>query len=66
MAVNGKEIVAIEVKTTLTVKKVQKFIDDLKMFKHYFPEYKDRVIYGGVAYLCEPEDEEAQGAATFL
>ena len=65
VAVNGKEIVAIEVKTTLTVRKVQKFIDDLKMFKHYFPEYKDRVIYGGVAYLCEPEDEEAQGAANF-
>ena len=35
------------------------------MFKHYFPEYKDRVIYGGVAYLCEPEDEEVQGAAKF-
>ena len=56
---------AVEVKTTLTVQKVQKFIDILKMFKEYFPEYRDRVVYGGVAYLCEPEDEEAKGAAKF-
>ena len=65
VAVNGKEIVAVEVKTTLTVQKVQKFIDRLKMFKEYFPEYGDRTVYGGVAYLCEPENEEAKGAAKF-
>ena len=65
VAVNGKEIVAVEVKTTLTVEKVQKFMDSLKRFKEYFPEYRDKVIYGGVAYLCEPKDEEAQSAASF-
>ena len=65
VAVNGKEVVAVEVKTTLTVRKVQKFMDSLKRFKEYFPEYGDRVVYGGVAYLCEPEDGEAKGAAEF-
>ena len=65
VAMNGKEVVAVEVKTTLTVKKVQKFIDKLKMFKEYFPEYRRSTVYGSVAYLCEPEDEEARGAAKF-
>ena len=65
VAMNGKEVVAVEVKTTLTVKKVQKFIDKLKMFKEYFPEYRHSTVYGSVAYLCEPEDEEARGAAKF-
>ena len=62
---NGKEIVTVEVKTTLTKGKVEKFIDKLKMFKKYFPEYGDKVVYGGVAFLCEPENEEARGAAKY-
>ena len=65
VAVNGKEVVAVEVKSTLTIQKVQKFIDKLKMFKEYFPEFRNRIIYGSVAYLCEPEDEEVKGAAKF-
>ena len=65
VAINGDEIVALEVKTTLTKGKVEKFIDKLKMFKKYFPEYRDKVILGGVAFLCEPEDEEARGAAEY-
>ena len=65
VAMNGKEIAAVEVKTTLTKAKVEKFIDRLKMFKKYFPEYANKVLYGGVAFLCEPEDEEARGAAEY-
>ena len=65
VAVNGKEIVAVEVKTTLTKEKVKKSIDQLKMLKKYFPEYRDKVLYGGVAFLCEPDDEEARGAAEY-
>ena len=51
VAINGEEIVAVEVKTTLTKEKVQKFIAQLKMFKKYFPEYANKVIYGAVAFL---------------
>ena len=65
MALNGEEIVAVEVKTTLTKEKVEKFIDQLKMFKKYFPEYANKVLYGGVAFLGEPENQEARGAAKY-
>ena len=65
VAMNGKEIVAVEVKTTLTVEKVEKFINSLKKFKEYFREYKDRTVYGGVAYLSEPEGEEAESAEKY-
>ena len=65
VAVNSKEIVAVEVKTTLTKEKVKKSIDHFKMFKTYFPAYADKVLYGGVAFLCEPEDKEARGAAKY-
>ena len=65
VAMNGKEIVAVEVKTTLTKEKVEKFMNKLKRFKTYFPEYRDRVVYGGVAFLCEPESEEAAHAAEY-
>ena len=62
VAVNGREIVAIEVKS---VEKVKKFIGALKRFKEYFPEYKEKIVYGGVAYLCEPENDMAESAAKF-
>ena len=65
VAINGNEIVAVEVKTTLTKQKVEKFMNKLKRFKTYFPEYRDRVVYGGVAFLCEPESEEAAHAAEY-
>ena len=65
VAINGEEIVAVEVKTTLTKEKVQKFIAQLKMFKKHFPEYANKVIYGAVAFLCEPESQDARGAAKY-
>ena len=51
VAINGREIVAVEVKTTLAREKLEKYIAQLKKFKEYFPEYEDKVIYGGVAYM---------------
>ena len=65
VAMNGKEIVTVEVKTALTKEKVEKFINKLKMFKKYFSEHRDKVLYGGVAFLCEPESEEAESAAEY-
>ncbi len=60
IAINGKEIVVAEVKTTLGKKDVDKFIKKLKVFKDYFKEYKNRKIYGCVAYL-----RENQGSAGY-
>ena len=51
IAKNGKEIVAVEVKTSLKTKDVDKFLGILKYFTQYLPEYKDNIVYGAVAYL---------------
>ena len=51
IAVNGKEIVIVEVKTTLRVKDVNHFHRKLWKAKKYMPEYKDRTIYGAMAFI---------------
>ena len=51
IAVNGEEVVVVEVKTTLTVSHVNEFIKKLEKFKKWRPEYGDRKVYGAVAYL---------------
>ncbi len=51
IARNGEEIVAVEVKSTLGVDEVNRFLETLKQFTLFFPEYKGRKIYGAVAYL---------------
>ena len=49
---NGTEVVVVEVKTTLTPKDINGFLETLKDFKNYFPRYKSETIYGVVAYLA--------------
>ena len=51
IAVNGDAIVAVEVKTTLRLEDVGHFVNKLEVFKNIFTEYKDKEIYGAVAYL---------------
>ena len=51
MARNGQELVAVEVKSTLGAKEVDHFLDVLKRFTLFFPEYRGKKIYGAVAYL---------------
>ncbi len=51
IACNGEEVVAVEVKTTLSEQDVQDFIEKLKIFKQAFPSYKDNKVYGAVAFL---------------
>ena len=51
LAVNGDEVVAVEVKTTLTPEKVSHFVSALEQFKRYFRYYGDMRVYGAVAYL---------------
>ena len=53
---NGKEIVVVEVKTTLKVKHVKYFLEDLKKFPVRVPRFKDEVVYGAVAYLRAEEE----------
>ena len=51
IAIDGAEMVVIEVKTTLNQEEAEYFVGKLKKFKELFPEYKDKTIYGAVAYL---------------
>jgi len=51
IAVNGNEIVIVEVKTTLRPQDVNEFHEKLWKAKKYMPEYNDKVIYGGMAFI---------------
>ena len=51
IAKNGEEVVAVEVKTTLRVEDVKKFLDILPNFTRYLPQYSGKKVYGAVAYL---------------
>ena len=51
IAIDGKEIVVVEVKTTLRLQDINHFETKLKMFKDVFPTYKKKNVYGCVAYL---------------
>lgn len=56
MAVNGEEIVVVEVKTTLRPEDVGRFRSKLVRFKEWWPEYRDRKVYGAMAYLQASEE----------
>ena len=51
LAVNGREMVIVEVKTTLRVDDVNDFHEKLWKAKRYLPEYHDKKIYGGMAFI---------------
>ena len=56
IAVNGKELVAVEVKNDLRKEYVDRFVEQLKKLKKICPEYRDKKVYGGMAYLgCQDE-----------
>ena len=55
LAVNGDEVVVVEVKTTLKVKDVDHFLNKLGDFKELVPYHKDKKLYGAVAYLKSDE-----------
>ena len=51
IAVNGNEIVIVEVKTTLRPQDVSDFLETLNNAKIFMPEYKDRIIPNSFRYL---------------
>jgi hypothetical protein len=53
IAINGNEIVIVEVKTTLRPEDIRDFLKKLKQAKNWMPEYSDKKIYGAVAFLTE-------------
>ena len=55
MAVNGEELVLVEVKTNLKIKAIQHFTKKLNIFTTWRPEYKGKKVYGAVAYIRADE-----------
>ena len=51
LAINGDEIVAIEVKTTLRPEDIKVFEDKLKVLKLWMRRYADAKVYGAVACI---------------
>ena len=68
VAINGKELVIVEVKSSLEKKDVDFFVKKLKIFKEVPTEYRDRKIYGGVAYIkcIKKADEYADSEGLFV
>jgi hypothetical protein len=51
LAINGAEVVVVEVKTTLRSEDVTRVLDKLNRFLEFCPEYRRHAVYGAVAYL---------------
>lgn len=49
LVVNQGHVLAVEVKSSLSVADVKKFIGDLQRFGDFFPEYAEKQLYGAVA-----------------
>ena len=60
VAVNGEEVVVVEVKTTLRVPDVDRLIGRLHEFPELMPEYAGRRIYGAVAYLKAYQESDVR------
>ena len=68
LAINGDEMVVVEVKTTLSNDKLDEFIRKLEKYKHRLPLEKRTKVYGAVAYLDNDGNsrEEAIAAGLFV
>ncbi len=62
IAVNGREVVVVEVKTTLKVSDVKDFLESLGKLTVRMPYHKDKRIYGAVAWLRADEEAEVYAA----
>jgi len=58
LLVNGDALIVVEVKSTLRVKEVRKFLKNLKQFSDFFPEYRSYRLFGAVAGLGVDESAD--------
>jgi hypothetical protein len=49
LVVNQGHVLAVEVKSSLSVADVKEFVADLEQFRDFFPEYASMQLYGAVA-----------------
>jgi len=58
VAVNGEQVVVVEVKTTLRSSHVKRFLEKLSNFTRWETDYRGRQIMGAVAYLKVVQSSE--------
>ena len=67
IAVDGDEMVVVEVKSTLDIGGLDNFVQKMKCFRDIFPEYRDKGrIHGAVAYLKENRGAAGRAVAEGL
>ena len=68
IAVNGAEVVVVEVKTTLKVRQADHFVGRMQEFTDLMPRYQGSTVYGAVAYLKadEASDSYAERQGLFV
>ncbi len=49
---NQNHVLAVEVKSSLSVDDIQDFVEDLQRFHQFFPEHAERQLYGAVAGIA--------------
>lgn len=59
VAVNGAEVVAVEVKTTLKARQVERFVARMQEFTDLMPRYRGSTVYGAVACLKADEASDS-------
>ena len=53
IAINGTEVVVVEVKATMDPSDVDQFTKSIEKFKVLWPEFKEKTIYGAIAFLIK-------------
>ena len=68
IAYNGKEVVVVEVKTTLRPGDVKDFHRKLWKTKKFLPGYKDNIVYGAMAFITSEgaSDKMAEKMGLFV
>ena len=65
VAESDETVLAVEVKTTLLKKDVDKFLSNMENFRNHFLGYKNKVVYGAIAYMKAGDDEEEKDSAEY-
>lgn len=66
IAKNGDTVVVVEVKTTLGIEDVKRFIEKMGVFREIFKEYDNHKIIGGVAYINSESEADSYAAKNGL
>ena len=63
IAINGKEVVVVEVKCTLDPSDIDKFEKNIKQFKKWWPSFADnKTVYGAMAFLMGENNQAKEKA----